>query len=235
MSTADQPSKKDGMTQKIKSSKHHTQKHVRAHLKLRQTSHMTSPLPSTSSTLDMSSPPTTATSQDANTPESPRLYCDMSQAEMLNDIQELKNQDIHYAANQNIASECEFVYNKSIKGDVLVAKDTQDEYFLSGVFELDAKSFFMTSDGKWNASNTASTRFEQVKPNCHLICPERLGDSDLSFPKEDFPKIISNLHAIEALGNPRKSKDVYSVIHGESSPITSIRLTHHLFVVRFLY
>lgn len=193
---------------------------------------MPSPLPSTSSTLNSNSPPSPSPPHDADTPQSPRLYCDMSESEILNDIQELKSNDIHYAANENIASQCEFIYNKSVKGEVLVAKDTQEEFFLAGVFEIDAKSFFMTSDGKWNASNSASTRFEQVKPNCHLIAPERIGDSDLSFPKEDFPKIISNLHAIEALGNPRKSKDVYSIIHGESAQITSIRLTHHLFVVR---
>lgn len=36
-------------------------------------------------------------------------------------------------------------------------------------FDIDAKSFFMTSDGKWNPNNTLGTCFDhwQVKPSRH--------------------------------------------------------------------
>jgi hypothetical protein len=65
----------------------------------------------------------------------------------------------------NICSLCEFVYNKDIKGDMLVPKDNDmkaktSEFILSGIFAIDARNFFMTSDGKWNPNDTLGMHFE---------------------------------------------------------------------------
>jgi hypothetical protein len=67
---------------------------------------------------------------------------------------------IHYAADKHIASQCKFIFNRDLKGDVLVSKKTQSslsEYFLTGVFQINARKFFLTSDGKWNPNNLLGT------------------------------------------------------------------------------
>jgi hypothetical protein len=53
-----------------------------------------------------------------------------------------------------------------------VPKETQSslsECIFTGVFQIDARNFFLTSDGKWNANNSLSTQLDQVKPSCHLL------------------------------------------------------------------
>jgi hypothetical protein len=113
-----------------------------------------------------------------------------------------------------------------------VPKETQSslsEYIFAGVFQIDARNFFLTSDGKWNANNPLSTRLDQVKPSCHLLPVQ--GDPEFNFSSSDFPMIISNLHAIETLANPRKNCETLSVVISDSAQSSAIKLTHHLFVV----
>jgi hypothetical protein len=189
---------------------------------------MPSPIPSTSSTLNSDLPSAISLHPLDSTHSSPTNQEELV-SEIQTDIQELKSQGIHYAGDENLTSQCEFKYDKNIKGEMLVAKDTKNEFILCGVFEIDARSYFMTSDGKWNASNTAGTRFDQARATCQLLPTDR--DSDLSFSKQDFPTIITNLHAIETLANPKKSRDTFSNVQGESPQTNCLRLTHHLFVV----
>ena len=156
-------------------------------------------------------------------------YRDLSEEEILREIQHLRTQGIHYAAEKNISNLCEFTYNNTIKGDILVQKNINDspsEFILTGIFQIDGRNFFMTSDGKWNPSNPIGTRFDQVKPTCHLLPVQR----NANFPTSstDFPSIINNIHAIESLANPHKSHDNSSIVIGNS---TAIKLTHHLFTV----
>lgn len=87
----------------------------------------------------------------------------------------------------------------------------------------------MTSDGKWNANNTLGTRFEQVKLSCRLLPVEK--KEEFTFSSDDFPKIISNIRAIESLANPRKTRDAFSVIIEEMGQPPAIKLSHQLFVV----
>ena len=153
---------------------------------------------------------------------------------ILQQLEDLRSQGIHYAADENLSSQCEFVFNRDLKGDMLIPKDNSSslsEFILSGVFEIDARNFFMTSDGKWNPNNPLNTRFEQVKPSCHLLPVQR--NSDFSFSSNDFQKILNNLKAIEGIANPRKSRDHTSVIVGDTVQSSAIKLTHHLFTVHF--
>ena len=179
----------------------------------------------------MSSPiPTSSTTQGSDDSHSFKSYRDCSEQEILNDIHNLKSSGIHYAATENISSQCEFVFNKTIKGEILVEKTSQKEFILSGVFEIDARRYFMTSDGKWNVNNSFNTHFHQVKPSCNLISPQR--STDIEFSQHDFPTIIGNLRSIESLANPRKSRDTHSLLVEEPGQPTAIRLMHHLFIVR---
>ena len=157
---------------------------------------------------------------------------DLSGPAVLQQLADFRSKGIHYAADTNIASQCEFIFNKDIRGDMLVSKTTDSspsEFVLSGIFEIDARNFFMTSDGKWNPNNSLRTRLEQVKPTCHLLPVQR--NIDFSFSLNHFPAIINNLRAIEALANPRKTHGSSSVIVGDTLPSSAIKLTHHLFSV----
>lgn len=157
-------------------------------------------------------------------------YRELSGSEIFAEIQDLQSKGITYAGNENIASQCEFVYNKTIKGSTLVTKDNASEFILSGVFEIDAKNFFMTSDAKWNSNNTIGLPFHQVKPSCLLLPVER--NESFSFSSNHFPTIINNLRAIENLGNPRRSRDAASVIIGDPP---AIKIVHPLFIVRYIF
>jgi hypothetical protein len=92
----------------------------------------------------------------ANTIDS---YQDLSGSEIFQKIQ-LLSDGIHYTANKDIASQCEFIFNRDLKGDVLVPKETQSLLsgsIFTGVFQINAQNFFLTSNGKWNANNPLST------------------------------------------------------------------------------
>ena len=176
---------------------------------------------SPSSTLDSS------VSSESSTP-----LRDLSGPDILNQTRKLQSSGIHYAADENLASLCEFTFNKNIKGDMLINKNSDNkisEFICAGIFQIDPKSFFMTSDGKWNSNNPLGTRFDQVKPTCHILPVQR--NDDFSFSAKDYPTIISNIRSIENLGNPRKSRDIFSTIVGDSSQPPAIKLTHHLFTV----
>jgi hypothetical protein len=175
-------------------------------------------------------------STEDNSQSSVVSYREMSGVEILHGIQEFRSGGVYYAATQNLSSLCEFIYNKDLKGDVLVLKNSNKsstEFLMMGVFEIDARNFFMTSDGKWNSTNVIGTRFDQVKPSCYLLPVER--SSDFSFSSKDFPAITTNLHAIETLAVARKSHDNISVVVNDFTRSSSIKLTHHLFVVSIYF
>jgi hypothetical protein len=89
----------------------------------------------------------------------------------------------------------------------------------------------MASDGKWNANNTFGTHLDQVKPSCHPLPIQ--WDPNFAFLLDDFPVIISNLHAIESLADSRKACDTLSIVVGEGMhSMCAIKLTHMLFVIR---
>ena len=161
-------------------------------------------------------------------------YRELSGSDILIETQQLHSQGIYYAANENLASQCEFIFNKDIKGEMLVPKDPDkknSEFILTGILEIDAKNFFMTSDGKWNSNNALGTRLDQVKPSCHLLPVQR--DDEFSFSTNDYSTILTNIRSIENLANPRKSRDTHSAIIENPGQTSTIRLTHHLFVVCF--
>jgi hypothetical protein len=193
---------------------------------------MSSPSPSSTQKTDMSSSDISSQT-DSNTPPF-HSYKDLSGDEILIKTKQLQSEGIHYAAKENLVSQGEFVFNKNIRGDVFVPKDKNNnlsEYILTGIFQVEPRDFFFTSDGKWNANNPLGTRFDQVKPSCHLVPIER--DEEFSFSKEDYPTIIANIRQIENLANPRKTRDVYSTIVEDHERRIAIKLTHQLFIVHF--
>ena len=72
---------------------------------------------------------------------------------------------------------CTFTYQKDLKGEILFPKNNTNnisELVFAGVFEIDTRNFFMTSDSKWNSNNPLGTCFNQVKPSCRLLPIQRL-------------------------------------------------------------
>lgn len=191
---------------------------------------MTSPSLSSTQGSDLSTNPPSSNRESSSLTFT--SYRNMSASQILTEIKEFENNGIYYLANDNIASSCNFTYNKSTKGEILVPKENSNditEMTFSGVFEVDARNFFMTSDGKWNSNNPLGSRFDQIKPSCRLLPVHR--DDDFSLFENDFPKIVANIHAIENLGNPRKSHDTHSIIIDEPGRPPQIKLLHHLFTV----
>jgi hypothetical protein len=185
---------------------------------------------------DPSSRPSDTQEDDPPSASDIVTYRDLSGSDILHEIENLQDYDIHYAADKNIISQCEFVFDKHSRGDILIpkhSKETLKEYLLTGIFRIDARNFFMTADGKWNANNPLGTRIDQVKPSCHLLPVDR--NPEFSYSLDDFPTILSNLRAIESLANPQKTKDKISVIVEEPGLSPSIKLIHHLFVVCLIY
>jgi hypothetical protein len=97
---------------------------------------------------------------------------------------------------------------------------------LSGIFQINARNFFMTSDGKWNSNNPLGTRLDQVKAACYLL-PVNC-DPDFIFSMQHYPNIIGNLHTIESLANPQRSRDTTSIVANDSN---AIKVIHLLFMV----
>ena len=77
-------------------------------------------------------------------------YWDLSGQDIYHKLQQLETEGIHYAADKAINSQYEFMFNKDFNGDILVPKNAEEsisEFILSGIFQIDAWNFFMTSDG----------------------------------------------------------------------------------------
>ena len=176
---------------------------------------------------DVSSPIASSSHDESSISETDR---DFSHIAILQDIHNLQPQGIHYAANDNITSHCKFFYNKDLKGEILVPTKSPSvsEFLLAGVFQINARSFFMTSDGKWNSNNTLGNRFDQVRPSCHLSPVQH--DSELAFSIEDYPAIVANIRAIENLPGHHKNREVHSILIEEPGQPPIIKLVHHLFV-----
>jgi hypothetical protein len=159
---------------------------------------------------------------------------DRSEREILEELNQLESEDIYYAAKPDITNKCEFIYNIDLKGNTLIKKNTQNankEFTLAGIFQIDARNFFMTADGKWNPNNQANTRLDQVKPSCHLLPIQR--DPDFPTSSIDFSTIITNLRAIETMINTRKTHEGSCIITADGEP-PKIKIIHHLFIVRSL-
>jgi hypothetical protein len=149
--------------------------------------------------------------------------------EVLLRIQDLD--DVVYLGDKDILSKCDYFFDKNVNGNVLIRKNNNGhpiELLFAGIFEIDARDFFMTSDAKFNASNTA-IRFDQIKPHCRLLPVRR--NSQFAISADDFPTIVSNIHAIEKLVAGRKGPDDVSVVVTSQGTPTSIKLSHHLFKV----
>ena len=162
-------------------------------------------------------------------------YRNMSASEIMTEIKQYESSGLHYLGHDNIVDLCTFTYQKDIKGEILVPKNNTNnisELLFAGVYEIDARNFFMTSDGKWNSNNPLGTRFDQVKPSCRLLPVQK---DEFSLFEKDYSTIIANIRAIETLGNPRKSRDSHSIIIDEPGQPSQIKLYHHLFSVRHLH
>ena len=173
----------------------------------------------------------TDASSSSPSPTIPLSNRDLTGAEILDQTRSLTSHNIHYAADTDIATHCEFIFNKDLKGDILVAKGSHaplSEFLLSGIFHVDARNFFLTSDAKWNPNNPLGTRLDQAKATCNLLPVDR--NPEFTFSAQHFPNIIGNLRAIENLANQRRSRDIASIIGNDSC---SIKIIHKLFVVSF--
>ena len=162
-------------------------------------------------------------------------YRNMSASEIMTEIKQYESSGLHYLGHDNIVDLCTFTYQKDLKGEILVPKNNTNnisELLFAGVYEIDARNFFMTSDGKWNSNNPLSTRFDQVKPSCRLLPVQK---DEFSLFEKDYSTIIANIRAIKTLGNPRKSRDCHSIIIDEPGQPSQIKLYHHLFSVRHLH
>ena len=160
-------------------------------------------------------------------------YRNRSASEILTEIKQFETNGIHYLGNDNIVDLCTFTYQKDIKGEILIPKNNTNnisELVFAGVFEIDARNFFMTSDGKWNSNNPLRTRFDQVKPSCRLLPIQK---DEFSLFENNYSTVLANIRAIETLGNPRKSRDYHSIIIDEPGQPSQIKLYHHLFSVRY--
>ena len=190
-------------------------------------------------------PPSSAQNSDSSTIESSSStnredssfisYRNMSASDILTDIKQYESKGILYLANDNIIDLCTFTYQKNLKGEILVPKNNTNnisELVFAGVYQIDARNYFMTSDGKWNSNNPLGTRFDQVKPSCRLLPVQK---TDFTIFENDYSTIIANIRAIETLGNPRKSRDHHSIIVDEPGQPSQIKLYHHLFSVSYQY
>lgn len=128
------------------------------------------------------SPPTScATSSPSN--------WDLTGQQILVQTQSLISHDIHYATDTNLTSQCEFMFNKDLRGDVLILKGSQaphSEFVLSGIFQINVHNFFMTSDAKWSSNNPLGTCLNQAKVSCNLLPVD--WNTEFDFSAQHFPK-----------------------------------------------
>lgn len=136
---------------------------------------MTGISPSSTEETNISPPTSSAISTPSNR--------DLTGQQILVQTQNLISHNIHYAADTDLASHCEFMFNKDLRGDVLILKTSQaphSEFVLSGIFQIDVRNFFMTSDAKWNSNNPLGTRLDQAKASCTLLPVDRNTEFDFS-------------------------------------------------------
>ena len=78
-------------------------------------------------------------------------YKDLTGKKIWEDVQQLQSKGIYYAGDNIDSPLYDFIYNKAVRGDVLVPKEGSPdlpEFILTGVFEVNSHNFFMASDGK---------------------------------------------------------------------------------------
>ena len=83
----------------------------------------------------------TDASPSSPSPAIPLSNQDLTGAQILDQTRSLTSHNIHYATNTDITSHCEFIFNKDLKGDILVTKGSHaplSEFLLSGIFHVDA-------------------------------------------------------------------------------------------------
>jgi hypothetical protein len=137
-----------------------------------------------------------------------------------------------YLGDEHIEKHGKFIFASYNQGNVLILKDSDaepTEMILRGIFQIDKREFYMTSDAGYKSRNEWG--IEKSKPNCRLVPVIR--DPSFNFTIIDFPKMLNNLHALENL-IPHGKNQVLSVIHhltGEGDFHKSIRISHTLFVV----
>jgi hypothetical protein len=172
---------------------------------------------------------------DADRPT--RSHRDDSENNILERLRNLESHGIAYLGDKDIAAKTAFFFNKDINGDVLIRKDSSTtshptELLLAGIFEIDARNFFMSSDAKYNSSSNTLSRFDQIKLQCHLI-PVRHSDFVQSF--KVFPSVVTNIQTIEKTATGRRGHDDISILTGSYASPTGIKLVHQLFKVCKLF
>ena len=156
---------------------------------------------------------------------------DESGADILEHLRSLE--DVVYLGDKDIVGKCDSFFDKTVNGNVVIRKgdESPKELLFAGIFEVDARNFFMTSDAKFNPSSTPM-RFEQIKPHCHLLPVRRC--SQFAYSANDFSTVVSNIQAVEKMVSGRKGQDDVSIVVTSHGTPTGIKLSHQLFKVTCL-
>lgn len=108
---------------------------------------------------------------------------------------------------------------------------------MRGVFEIERRDFYMTSDANFDPRNDFNIKFETVKATCQLEVVNR--DSRFGFSVTDYANVIKNIRALENLAPKQKGEiERLSVVTGSTNVASSlnctIKLSHGLFTVNTL-
>ena len=135
-----------------------------------------------------------------------------------------------YGATANLANRAEF-FSSGATGDIAIVKGTgRDvvEFLISGIFEIDRQNFFMGPEGSYFPGSTFTRNFASTKQTCQLIPVAK--DPTYRISRDDFAAITANVKALERIIGGKKGIATMSSVR-DSDGVTSIRLSHALFVV----
>lgn len=139
----------------------------------------------------------------------------------------------YYLGDKDLPSKGQFRIGGR-EGNILVIKNDDTvptEMVLRGVFEIDRRSFYMTSDGGFDPENPFGTKLSECKATCRLVPVNR--DMSFKFSVNHYPTVIENVRGFEDKA-PADTKDtkisILQSLTGENQPILSIKLSHALFV-----
>jgi hypothetical protein len=141
--------------------------------------------------------------------------------------------DIFYIGTTNLAAQAEYRIGGT-GGNQLIVKNNDaipTEFIMAGVFEIDRRDFFFTSDANYHPEKhrDLDKKFESAKATCRLIPVQR--DISYQFSAEHFATAINNLRALEKLAATPKDSTIYSTICNIEGGSHGIKLSHALFQV----
>lgn len=131
----------------------------------------------------------------------------------------------HFLATPNLIQHAEFI-SGSQNAQQLVNRTPDDnndaptEFIMTGIFQISADNFFLTSDGRFKPGS--GLKFEDTKPSCRLIMPNAPGWRITATESET---IFNNVKALEKI-NISATSNLKSVV--DNHPL-SIKLSHLLF------